>query len=123
MINTLKHLLKNHKMKLICFILAFTLLIFTLVYRQYASIFSFYLVFILIMYPYQDYLQKKRKKEIDYMWSLAETLNISATTLSHVTDIGIIDLAATKQEGNGVYCPPRKNILNGITYLENLSQH
>ena len=54
------------------------------------------------------------------MWELVDTLKVTHATLSQVTNIGTIDLEATKFEGNGVYLPPRKNILKGIEYLENL---
>ena len=97
-------------------------IIFLLLVRFNWSLSNFF-IYVFIMssvYPSKNYYQNKRLEEIKYMWELVDTLKVTHATLSQVTNIGTIDLEATKFEGNGVYLPPRKNILKGIEYLENL---
>lgn len=97
-------------------------IIFLLLVRFNWSLSNFF-IYVFIMssvYPSKNYYQDKRLKEIKYMWELVDALKVTQATLSQVTNIGTIDLEATKFEGNGVYLPPRKNVLKGIEYLENL---
>ena len=120
MINKWQRLSSNDKKKIYTVIV---LILFTGLWTFYLDSFSsfmVYLSFILIIYPTQNSFQKKQLKEIHQMWELSEELQVSIETLSRVSEIGILDLKATKQEGSGIYIPPRKKILKTLDYLNQL---
>lgn len=122
MINKWQRLSSNDKKKIYTVIVLILFMGLWTFYLNSFSSFMVYLSFILIIYPTQNSFQKKQLKEIQQMWELSEELQVSIETLSRVSEIGILDLKATKQEGSGIYIPPRKKILKTLDYLNQLKE-
>lgn len=120
MINKWQRLSSNDKKKIYTVIVLILFMGLWTFYLNSFSSFMVYLSFILIIYPTQNSFQKKQLKDIQQMWELSEELQVSIETLSRVSEIGILDLKATKQEGSGIYIPPRKKILKTLDYLNQL---
>lgn len=122
MINKWQRLSSNDKKKIYTVIVLILFMGLWTFYLNSFSSFMVYLSFILIIYPTQNSFQKKQLKDIQQMWELSEELQVSIETLSRVSEIGILDLKATKQEGSGIYIPPRKKILKTLDYLNQLKE-
>lgn len=72
----------------------------------------------LTMLSVAKYYSIKRQKELNYMWHLAEKNKMSLSELSQLSNIGQLDLKATRYEESGRYLPPRKVVRQTINKLE-----